>query len=62
MTLDGANVEFVCRWVYFRGCICTANADGSIPMNSKVVATIGDEKEGRRLVEIHNTLLDRVKE
>lgn len=28
------------RYAYFCGYICTANADGSIPMNSRMVAQI----------------------
>lgn len=30
------------RFAFFRGYICTANEDGSIPLNSQVVCFVGE--------------------
>jgi hypothetical protein len=47
------------QWALFHGMICTANADGAIPLNSKLVMDCREqpEHEARRIVLIHNALL-----
>jgi hypothetical protein len=54
------------RWAYFRGYICTCNADGAIPLNAMVVMDLSaiagskTENEALRVIAAHNDLLDHL--
>lgn len=45
------------KWADRYGYIITANEDGSIPLNSKVIIKTDDEEGAARIVEIHNKML-----
>jgi len=46
------------KWAFFRGYICTANEDGSIPINALMVADFrfGNAEEADRIVQFHNEM------
>lgn len=52
-----------CRWAFFHGYICTANDDGSIPLNSFVVLDCrgAAEEDAQRVVSLHNEQRNKLK-
>lgn len=59
------DMNYYCKWAYFRGYIVTCNDDGSIPLNALVVMDLSIiandkiEEEAQRVIAMHNELLHK---